>query len=129
MNPTYIKRIVIATRKLSCLLISYFLKRRQRQKSLPLTTIYQTIHKPQQLKHLVFKTLSKPLRIPPKVTEPAAPVALTENSAATSTIANKINVADLKVQYLNPEAPCPAKQMSCYALPGGMTIDASLPHL
>jgi hypothetical protein len=126
MNPTYIKRIVIA---LAVVLLAYFLFFKEAPAPKIITT-YNNL--PDNTKTTTTQTPSvqspaQATEDTPKVTEPAAPVAIPENSAATSTITNKINLADLKVQYLNPEAPCPAKQMSCYALPGGMTIDASCP--
>lgn len=125
MNPTYIKRIVIA---LAVVLLAYFLFFKEAPAPKIITT-YNNLPDPTQATTTAAPSVKSPAPAPentPTVTEPPAPVALAEN-AATSTIANKINVADLKVQYLNSEAPCPAKQMSCYALPGGMTIDASCP--
>lgn len=126
MNPTYIKRIVIA---LAVVLLAYFIFFKEAPAPKIITT-YNNLPDNTQASTTQSPNVQIPVQTTedtPKVTEPPATVALPENSADRSTVANKINVADLKVQYLNPEAPCPAKQMSCYALPGGMTIDASCP--
>ncbi len=122
MNPTIIKRIVIA---FALVVLSYLLFMKEPQAPQIITTI----------KELPSPTAEvKPSPVPvtspkPAIETPASqtPDAATKQVSSTKSIVDTINANDLKVQYLNPEAPCPAKQQSCYALPGGMTIDASCP--
>lgn len=117
MNPTTIKRIVIA---FALAVLIYFLFIKEPQAPQIITTIKELPSPTAEV-----KPAPSPVATPKLATE--APATATTPVSSTKSIVDTINANDLKVQYLNPEAPCPAKQQSCYALPGGMTIDASCP--